>query len=105
MLTEHTYCASRGLCDTSTGVCDCFSQFDGANCAMTGVVWSTSSSDILLLHSLLDTFDGSVLHMVTERPASSAFYWMYLESDDMPTLTIAGDGRTTLYKVRSASAL
>ncbi len=31
----HMDCSNRGLCDYSTGICQCFNGFYGANCAIT----------------------------------------------------------------------
>lgn len=95
----HTYCSGRGICDTDTGVCDCYPQFSGVNCGTTGVIWSSTTLDILLLHSELDFYSGNLLHLRTERWPSSAFYHMYIESDDQKTFTMRGDGYTVLHRV------
>lgn len=95
----HATCSGRGICGTDTGVCDCFNQFSGSNCGVTGVVWSSTTVDILLLHSEMDTYSGNLLHLKTERPPSKDFYHLVMESDDEKTFTMRGDGYTVLYKV------
>ena len=82
-------------------MCTCYTLFKGVNCATTGIIFSSTTLDILLLHSQLDSFKGTVLHLKSERAASSAFYMIEVESDDVTTFTMRGDGYSVLHKVRS----
>jgi hypothetical protein len=84
-------------------VCDCYTQFDGVNCGVTGVIFTSTTLDILLLHSQLDYYSGNVLHLKSERPSSSSFYLIYADSDDDPTFSMRGDGLTELYKASHGS--
>lgn len=100
-LAVHLTCSGRGICDTSAGTCTCFEGYDGQSCGETDLVWTSFNLAVLYLHPQLASYSANVLHLMTERPASSSFYHIYVESAGVfDTFSMRGDGFSKLHRVR-----
>ena len=96
---EYVECSNRGLCNHDTGECQCYEGYSGSNCATTYIEATTNvDGDVLLLHSLYDNFEGNLLHLKTDRTASSGFKSIVVESASENTFEISGNGDVNIYK-------
>jgi len=68
-IKEYQMCSKRGLCDQATGLCTCFSGFEGINCArnvQTSASYATTT-DVMLLYATNGEFAGNVLNLKSDR--------------------------------------
>lgn len=95
----HTPCSGRGVCDLSVGMCECLAGFVGASCEESEGDESGSSLAVLYVRAQLESYGATMLHLVSERPSSSEFYQLFVESDWANLFSIRGDGYSTLHTV------
>lgn len=94
---EHEYCANRGLCDFSSGLCVCYADFKGVDCHQpSNIPDSIDDNDGFLVNPQGLTYVGSVLHLETTKGSASDFNFIFIESSTYPILTMNGFGDTKL---------
>eukprot|EP00605_Chrysophyceae_sp_TOSAG23-4_P002355 GSChrysophyteH1.ASY1.ANO1.2603.1 assembled CDS len=98
---EYAYCSNRGICDFSTGVCNCYEDFTNPNCdtyrygvrAMEAEV----QSDILVLQNTRNTFSGSVLKLQSDFPSSKRFNMLKISDSYRDIMDIDGNGNLNMH--------
>jgi len=96
-IKEYEFCSRRGLCDTSTGICACYSSYSGVACGTSASEsTSTDTEDVLTLQGESSTYQGKVLNLKTTRAASTAFNFLYAQANSVRLAQLDGMGKFTL---------
>jgi hypothetical protein len=98
-LPVYEYCSGRGVCDFTSGLCACYSGFDGAACEIfyspADEVLSNVASDIVSFENtdLSYSFKGSILHLFSNTTNSDDFNFLDIrDSNDSKLMQIDGQG-------------
>eukprot|EP01032_Pedospumella_encystans_P026307 gene26307-29717_t len=74
-LPEYVYCSNRGTCDTTTGLCKCYSNFITANCGAFSyglrALDTLRLGDIMTLQNTRADFTGNILQLKTTYNGTS----------------------------------
>ena len=92
---EYDYCSGSGICNFKTGVCKCFSGFEGAACSQnaTAVYYSDNEPGLLVEGTVQGlAYTGSVLKLKTAKAAQTDFKFFEASANAIEVLKIDGTG-------------
>ena len=91
---EYIACSNRGVCNSVTGECVCFTNFYGSDCNSRGVTSETIDNAAgMTISSTGDSYTGNVLELASTRGSSSAFNFLKATASGIPVFTVRGDGQ------------
>jgi hypothetical protein len=96
-IKEYEFCSRRGICDTSTGICNCYTSYSGVACGTSASEsTSTDTEDVLTLQGESSTYTGKVLNLRSTRAASTEFNILYAQANSVELAKLDGMGKLTL---------
>jgi len=93
---EYEYCSMRGICDFTSGNCNCYPGFNSSNCNTYHYgVRSISSSlymDMIDVQTVKPTFTGNLVHINSIFSSTSAFNFVQYTDKTRTLASIDGGG-------------
>eukprot|EP01029_Cantina_marsupialis_P012841 TRINITY_DN2841_c0_g1_i4.p1 TRINITY_DN2841_c0_g1~~TRINITY_DN2841_c0_g1_i4.p1 ORF type:complete len:1289 (+),score=439.06 TRINITY_DN2841_c0_g1_i4:651-4517(+) len=92
--SDYEVCSGRGVCDFTTGTCQCFDGFYGLSCNTEYAAASVADTSVGHTVSIVDTsYAGTVMHLSAVKGPADDFNFIYAQADSSDIFKIGGSGK------------